>query len=89
MSTTLVMYEDEPAPGGLPPGAEPSVRRVHAAPAAPGTTSVRGPRTCCGKDTFAMRPAPPQAPAEPGSRWYPERYADRVCAQCDDAVSGT
>ncbi|WP_327280421.1 MULTISPECIES: hypothetical protein [unclassified Streptomyces] len=43
-------------------GAGASVRRVHAAPAAPGTADEPGPRTLCGKDTFAMRAAGPRLP---------------------------
>lgn len=63
-----------------------SVRRVHAAPAAPGTTAVPGPRTFCGKDTFAMETAPSTPAAQPADTWCPPQHADLKCAACDDAV---
>ncbi|OEJ30925.1 hypothetical protein [Streptomyces subrutilus] len=78
MSGIVVVYEV-----GRP---DPSVRRVHAAPTAPGQTSVPGPRTLCGRDTFAMEAAPWTPAAEPGATWYPPQHADLVCAACDDAV---
>ncbi|MFG2983862.1 hypothetical protein ACGFYQ_21865 [Streptomyces sp. NPDC048258] len=80
MSGNVVVYEV-----GQP---EASVRRVHAAPAAPGTTKVPGPRTFCGKDTFAMETASWTPSGDPGSAWYPAQYADRVCAACEDVVGG-
>ncbi|MBT2545876.1 hypothetical protein J7E99_35735 [Streptomyces sp. ISL-44] len=79
MSGIVVVYEvDQP---------DLSVRRVHAAPAAPGTTSVPGPRTFCGRDTFAMETAPWTPSADPGATWYPPQHADLMCAACDDAAS--
>ncbi|MFF4582256.1 hypothetical protein [Streptomyces sp. NPDC001389] len=80
MSETVVVYEYDR------PGGEGSVLRVHAAPAAPGRSSVRGPRTLCGRDTFAMETAPRQPSGEPGAPWYPQEYADRVCPACADAA---
>ncbi|MFB7467376.1 hypothetical protein ACFCZ1_28470 [Streptomyces sp. NPDC056224] len=80
MSGNVVVYET-----GQP---EASVLRVHAAPAAPGTTTVPGPRTFCGKDTFAMETASWTPSAEPGSAWYPAEHEDRVCAACEDAMGG-
>ncbi|MEU8434870.1 hypothetical protein AB0F18_18500 [Streptomyces sp. NPDC029216] len=84
MSETVVVYEYDPAAHGEPgPGA---VLRVHAAPAAPGQSSARGPRTLCGRDTFAMGTASWRPSEHPGSPWYPEEYADRVCPACADAA---
>ncbi|MET9961786.1 hypothetical protein ABZ128_22505 [Streptomyces sp. NPDC006326] len=66
--------------------AERPVLRVHAAPAAPDRPSVPGPRTFCGRDTFAMERSP-YVPAEhPGSPWYPPQYANLVCPACDDVA---
>lgn len=97
MSGIVVVYEiDEPAAahgsGGASAGGDATVLRVHAAPAAPGMT-VPGPRTFCGRDTFAMRTAPWQpagqpGSGEPGSAWCAPEYADRLCPACDDAVGG-
>ncbi|MFJ3726727.1 hypothetical protein ACIPYQ_29780 [Streptomyces sp. NPDC090045] len=82
MSEFVVVYElDEPAEDGRLP-----VHRVHAAPAAPGMTAVPGPRTFCGRDTFAMQRASWQPPGQPGSAWYDPQYAGRVCPACDDAA---
>ncbi|MEU9146833.1 hypothetical protein [Streptomyces sp. NPDC048349] len=78
MSGIVVMYEVEQP--------DLTVRRVHAAPAAPGTTSVPGPRTLCGKDTFAMQTAPAPPSTDPGAPWYPPQQADLRCPACDDAV---
>ncbi|MEU4359732.1 hypothetical protein [Streptomyces virginiae] len=97
MSAMAVVYEvEEPVAahpdGTVDGGGEAVVVRVHAAPAAPGMSGVPGPRTFCGRDTFAMRAAPPQPgqagqPAgQPGATWYDTEYADRVCPACDDAV---
>lgn len=72
------MYEPGTGPGGT--GAP--VRRVHAAPGAPGAASTPGPRTVCGKDTFAMESASWRPSEHPGSPWYPPEYADRVCDDC-------
>ncbi|WP_371679882.1 hypothetical protein [Streptomyces sp. NBC_01276] len=89
MSETVVVYEypsgDSP-PGDAASGDERLPLRVHAAPAAPGRTSVRGPRTLCGRDTFAMETAPWRPAEHPDAPWYPPRYADRVCPACDDAA---
>ncbi|MEU7602409.1 hypothetical protein [Streptomyces sp. NPDC041003] len=82
MSEFVVVYElDEPAGDGRLP-----VHRVHAAPAAPGMTAVPGPRTFCGRDTFAMQRASWQPPGQPGSAWYDPQYAGRVCPACDNAA---
>ncbi|WP_328924471.1 hypothetical protein OG429_07290 [Streptomyces sp. NBC_00190] len=79
MSGNVVVYEVDQA--------DASVLRVHAAPAAPGTTSVPGPRTFCGRDTFAMETASWTPSADPGAAWYPAQYADRVCAACEDVMA--
>ncbi|MFE6838129.1 hypothetical protein ACFVFI_25270 [Streptomyces sp. NPDC057705] len=91
MSEFVVVYElGEPVTAhdsGEPAGAgELPVRRVHAAPAAPGMTAVPGPRTFCGRDTFAMQRASWQPPGQPGSAWCDPQYASRVCPACDDAA---
>ncbi|MFD3551630.1 hypothetical protein [Streptomyces goshikiensis] len=81
MSGVVVVYElDQLA-------AEPAVRRVHAAPAAPGSTSVRGPRTMCGRDTFAMETADRQPSDRPGTPWYDPAHAALVCPDCDAAMA--
>ncbi|MEW2291271.1 hypothetical protein ABZ719_00985 [Streptomyces sp. NPDC006743] len=91
MSGIVVVYElDRSMTAGAVGGGartdEAPVRRVHAAPAAPGTAATPGPRTFCGKDTFAMEAAP-WAPSEhPGAPWCGPRYADRVCGDCDTAM---
>ncbi|MEV6583582.1 hypothetical protein AB0M92_36170 [Streptomyces sp. NPDC051582] len=68
------------------PAGEGAVRRVHAAPAAPGTSTEPGPRTLCGRDTFAMRAAGRSPSGEPGSPWYPPQEAGLVCPSCDAAM---
>ncbi|MEU6589400.1 hypothetical protein ABZ923_09225 [Streptomyces sp. NPDC046881] len=88
MSGIVVVYElEQPAaartPAAGPPDAGRLPRRVHAAPAAPGWPDAAGPRTLCGKDTFAMateRRTPSGSPEEP---WYPGEYASVVCPDCD------
>ncbi|WP_405981844.1 hypothetical protein [Streptomyces sp. NBC_00158] len=87
MSGTVVVYEYDGAAGAAP-GAGAAVLRVHAAPAAPGQSGVRGPRTLCGRDTFAMGTAPWQPSGHPGSGWYPPEHADRICPACDDVAGG-
>ncbi|MFD7409687.1 hypothetical protein ACFV7R_45430 [Streptomyces sp. NPDC059866] len=83
MGEIVVVYErDNAAATRVPRGEEPAVRRVHAAPTAPGAPAVTGPRTLCGKDTFAMEASgwkPSEAPETP---WYPEEYASVVCPDC-------
>lgn len=73
-----------PAAAGAASGGDeaPVVRQVHAAPTAPGSSAV-GPRTFCGKDTFAMEAAPWKPSEHAGSSWYAPEYADRVCGGCD------
>ncbi|TDU74122.1 hypothetical protein [Streptomyces sp. KS 21] len=88
MSGIIVVHEfDTPAPTragkGPAQGTEAPVRQVHAAPAAPGTTTEPGPRTVCGKDTFAMAPAHWTPSEQPGSPWYPPQEASLVCPSCD------
>lgn len=84
----IVVYElDKPGATGSPsetPGdAHRLVRRVHAAPAAPGTPGTTGPRTLCGRDTFAMETARWKPSEHPGERWYPAEHASVVCPDCD------
>ncbi|GHG62159.1 hypothetical protein GCM10018779_30620 [Streptomyces griseocarneus] len=85
----ITVYELDKAPtaaGGAPGGEEaPVVRRVHAAPTAPGSSAL-GPRTFCGKDTFAMEAAPWKPSEHPGSSWYPPECADRLCSTCEAAM---
>nr|WSX49298.1 hypothetical protein OG409_10245 [Streptomyces sp. NBC_00974] len=77
MSGIVVVYELDQAG---------SVTGVHAAPHAPGADSGRGPRTMCGKDTFAMEPAARQPSGHPGSSWCPPEHADRQCPGCAAVV---
>jgi hypothetical protein len=91
MSEIIVVHEFDrsvPAPGaaGTPAAEGRPVRRVHAAPAAPGNPAAPGPRTICGKDTFAMEASAWQPSAQAGSSWYDPAYADQVCADCDVAM---
>ncbi|KUN09211.1 hypothetical protein AQI95_05020 [Streptomyces yokosukanensis] len=82
----IVVYEvDKPSAtrsAGPSAGAERRVRRVHASPAVPGSRAAAGPRTLCGKDTFAMETAHWTPPDRPGTPWYPEEYATLVCPDC-------
>lgn len=79
MSGIVVVYELDQLVAG-------AVHRVHAAPTAPGGGSERGPRTMCGKDTFAMETAD-WKPSEHPDAWCPPEYADAVCPGCE-AVMG-
>ncbi|MEU6776882.1 hypothetical protein [Streptomyces sp. NPDC046759] len=83
----IVVYElDKPvatrSSAGSVSGGERRVRRVHAAPAAPGSRTVAGPRTLCGKDTFAMETARWEPSEQPGAPWYPAEHASVVCPEC-------
>ncbi|MFI6493019.1 hypothetical protein [Streptomyces sp. NPDC050564] len=88
MSEIVVVYElgrsaaHRTSPGA-PHGAEQPVRRVHAAPAAPGELAAAGPRSLCGKDTFAMETSHWKPSEHPGAPWYPAEYASVVCPDCD------
>jgi len=93
MSEIFVMYElDQPRAAqtlaGASPAEERHVRRVHAATAAPASSTTPGPRTLCGKDTFAMEAAPWKPAEHPGESWYAAEYAPVVCPQCDAALEG-
>jgi hypothetical protein len=84
----IVVYElDKPVAARSAPGTpdvpERRVRRVHVAPAAPGTPTAAGPRTLCGKDTFAMETARWKPSEHPGAPWYPAEHAAVVCPDCD------
>ncbi|MFF4350207.1 hypothetical protein [Streptomyces sp. NPDC001530] len=88
MSEIVVVYELDPSVAkrtspGVPHGEERPVRRVHAAPAAPGTLTAAGPRTLCGKDTFAMETSCWKPSEHPEAPWYPAEYASAVCPDCD------
>ncbi|MFE9358792.1 hypothetical protein [Streptomyces olivaceoviridis] len=87
MSEIVVVYElEQPGAARAPaagPDAERLPRRVHAAPAAPDRPDAAGPRTLCGKDTFAMTKAPRSPSRAPGEPWYPAAYASQVCPDCD------
>ncbi|MER6982882.1 hypothetical protein [Streptomyces carpinensis] len=91
MSEIVVVYEldrpvaTRPAPGPAG-GGQRSVRRVHAAPTAPGSRTATGPRTLCGKDTFAMETAPWKPSEHPGAPWYPAEYRSVVCPDCDAVI---
>ncbi|MFC7266333.1 hypothetical protein [Streptomyces lutosisoli] len=91
MSGIVVVYElDKPmatsSSPGMPAGAERSVRRVHAAPSTPGAPAATGPRTLCGKDTFAMETADWKPSERLGAPWYPTGYASVVCPDCDAVI---
>ncbi|MFF4733430.1 hypothetical protein ACFY3M_51225 [Streptomyces mirabilis] len=91
MGEIVVVYElDKPMAKhsslGIPAGEERSVRNVHAAPSAPGQPSATGPRTLCGKDTFAMETACWKPSEHPGAPWYPAEYASVVCSDCDAVI---
>ncbi|WP_316783440.1 hypothetical protein [Streptomyces sasae] len=80
--TEIVVYElDRPA--AAPGGTQRRVRRVHVAPAAPGSHTVAGPRTLCGKDTFAMETTGRRPSEHPGEPWYPTEHASVACPDCD------
>ncbi|MFF3322456.1 hypothetical protein [Streptomyces sp. NPDC002889] len=88
MSEIFLMYELDQRPAarsltGESRVEERPVLRVHAASAAPGSSSKPGPRTLCGQDTFAMETASWKASEHCGSSWYPPEHARLVCAQCD------
>ncbi|MGW4595274.1 hypothetical protein ACWEOA_08035 [Streptomyces sp. NPDC004457] len=88
MSGIVVVYElEQPVaartPTAGPPGAQRLPHRVHAAPAAPDRPDAAGPRTLCGRDTFAMTKAPGTPSGPPGEPWYPAAYASLVCPDCD------
>lgn len=88
MSGIVVVYElDQSAAVQISlegaPDAERLPRRVHAAPAAPGRPDAAGPRTLCGKDTFAMERAPGTPSEQSRTSWYPAAYASVVCPDCD------
>ncbi|NUP24381.1 MAG: hypothetical protein HOZ81_51670 [Streptomyces sp.] len=84
MGEIVVVYElDMPAATHAPRGEERSVRRVHAVPTAPGRPAATGPRTLCGKDTFAMETTGRKPSEDPESPWYPGEYASVVCPDCD------
>ncbi|MEU6064493.1 hypothetical protein ABZ864_08315 [Streptomyces sp. NPDC047082] len=92
MSEIVVVYElDKPVAAHTSaagsPGAERLPRRVHAAPAAPGRPDAAGPRTLCGKDTFAMEKAHGKPSEHPGAPWYPAEYASLVCPDCDAVMA--
>lgn len=92
MDAIVVVYElDKPvvtrtSPGGAP-GEVGTVHRVHAAPTAPGTPTATGPRTLCGKDTFAMETARHEPSEHPEAPWYPAQYASVVCPDCDAVMT--
>lgn len=88
MSEIVVVYELDKSAAhrtspGAPHGEERPVRRVHAAPTAPGELTVAGPRTLCGKDTFAMETTCRKPSEHPETHWYPEEYASVLCPDCD------
>ncbi|MGW0769537.1 hypothetical protein [Streptomyces sp. NPDC002676] len=87
----IVVYElDKPVAKRTSPGTqggpERRVRKVHAAPAAPGSRTAAGPRTLCGKDTFAMETARWKPSEQPGAPWYPAEHASVVCPDCDAVI---
>jgi hypothetical protein len=83
MGEIVVVYElDKAVATRVPRGEERPVRRLHAAPTAPGTSATAGPRTLCGKDTFAMQ-ATGWKPSEHPDTQYHEAYASVVCPGCD------
>jgi hypothetical protein len=90
MSEIVVVYElDKPvatrSSPDTPSDEERHIRKVHAAPATPGAPTPTGPRTLCGRDTFAMETT--RKPSEhPGAPWYPAEYASVVCPECDAVI---
>lgn len=91
MGEIVVVYElDNPMAKrsslGIATGEERPVRKLHAAPSAPGEPSATGPRTLCGKDTFAMQTACWKPSAHPGAPWYPVQYVSVVCSDCDAVI---
>ncbi|WP_328429364.1 hypothetical protein [Streptomyces sp. NBC_00443] len=92
MSDIVVVYElDKPVATHSSPGSpgdeELPVRRVHAAPTAPGAPTTTGPRTLCGKDTFAMETDRRRPSEHRGGPWYPTEYANVVCPDCDAVMA--
>lgn len=89
MGEVLVVYELDKAVATrssprVARGAERPVHRVHAAPtAASGTPDATGPRTLCGKDTFAMETSHWKPSEHPEASWYPAEYASSVCPDCN------
>ncbi|KOV60378.1 hypothetical protein [Streptomyces sp. MMG1121] len=88
----IVVYELDKAvatrsSAAPPSGAQRRVRKVHAAPAAPGSRTAAGPRTLCGKDTFAMETAGWKPSGHPGAPWYPAEHASVVCPDCDAVLA--
>ncbi|KUL22773.1 hypothetical protein [Streptomyces regalis] len=84
MGEIVVVFElDKAVATRVPRGEERPVRRVHAAPAAPGAPTATGPRTICGKDTFAMETTGRKPSERRETPWYPEEYASAVCPDCD------
>ena len=84
MGEIVVVYElDKAVVTRVPRGEERPVRRVHAAPTAPGAPTATGPRTLCGKDTFAMETTCWKPSEHPETPWYPEEHASVVCPDCD------
>ncbi|MEU6657919.1 hypothetical protein [Streptomyces sp. NPDC046821] len=91
MSGIVVVYELDKAVAtrsspGVPDSEERPVHRVHAAPATPGVPAATGPRTLCGKDTFAMATAHRKPTERPGEPWYPAEYASVVCPDCNAVI---
>ncbi|QHA07241.1 hypothetical protein GQF42_31575 [Streptomyces broussonetiae] len=85
MTEIVVVYElDRPGASG---GADRGVRAVHAATTAPGRLDATGPRTLCGKDTFAMDTARWKPSEHPGAPWYPTEHASVVCPDCDAVMA--
>jgi hypothetical protein len=87
----IVVYELDKPPAtrssaGPKSGSERRVRKVHVAPAAPGSRTAAGPRTVCGKDTFAMETADWKPSGRPGTSWYPPEYASVICPDCDAVI---
>ncbi|MGW6156874.1 hypothetical protein ACWFRM_27610 [Streptomyces sp. NPDC055144] len=90
MSEIVVVYELDKQEAtrsspDTPSGEEGHIRKVHAAPATPGAPTPAGPRTLCGRDTFAMETARKRS-EHPGAPWYPAEYASVVCPDCDAVI---
>ncbi|MGC9542516.1 hypothetical protein [Streptomyces sp. UG1] len=91
MSNIVVVYVlDKPVVATRPSqgamgGEERHVRKVHAAPTAPGEPAATGPRTLCGKETLVMETGP-RITERPGAPWYPARYTSVVCPDCDAVI---
>ncbi|MFD8316298.1 MULTISPECIES: hypothetical protein [Kitasatospora] len=62
-----------------------AVRQVHAAPSDPDVPGDPGSTTACGRETSGLI-VEHWTPSGPGGRWWPPRWAGRICPDCAKAV---